>query len=129
MTIKKIEEFLHAAFNLPVVADLGETMVEKAIAYRITQNRTATDSQGVQRQLITLNVSLRAPNGNDMTGFINAKLSQAHGEIDCRVLQIGSIESTEYPSKTELIYSVPVFMSITVPMNIQKEKIKQINWS
>lgn len=129
MTIKKIEEFLHAAFNLPVVADLGETLVEKAVMYRITQNRTATHSQGVQRQLITMSVSLREPNGIDMTGFINAKLSQAAGEFDCRVLQVSSLESVEYASKTEQIYTVVVYMSVTIPMNIKKERIKQINWS
>lgn len=129
MTTKKIEEFLHAAFNLPVVADLGETYVEKAIAYRITRTRTATNSQGAQHQLVTMNVSLRAPNGMDMTGFINAKLSQAIGEPDCKVLQVSSIEDVEYPSKTEQIYTVSVFMSVTIPMNVKKERIKQINWS
>lgn len=129
MTIKKIEEFLHAAFSLPVVPDLGETRVEKAIGYRITQNRTATHSQGMQRQLITMRVSLRAPNGIDMTGFINAKLSQAIGEPDCKVLQVSSLETIEYPSNTEQIYTVVVFMAVTMPMNIKKERIKSINWS
>lgn len=129
MTTKKIEEFLHAAFNLPVVADLGETYVEKAIAYRITRTRTATNSQGTQRQLVTMDVSLRAPNGMDMNGFIGAKLSQVVGESDCKVLQVSSLETPEYPSKTETIYTVTVFMAVTMPMNIKKERIKQINWS
>lgn len=129
MTIKKIEEFLHAAFNLPVVADLGETLVEKAIMYRITQNRTQSHANGKQRQQIAMRVSLRAPNGIDMTGFINAKLSQAIGEPDCKVLQVSSLETVEYPSKTEIIYTVTVFMAVTMPMNIKKERIKSINWS
>lgn len=124
-----IEEFLHDAFDLPVVKDLGQTKVERVISYRVAANKTVSRRESTQTLQMGVNVSLRAENGYDSSGWMFAKLSEARSEKDCELTFTSPNESVEYISPTEVIFTTSITLKCTVQMDVKKEVIKSINWS
>lgn len=123
-----IEEFLRAAFNLPVVKDLGQTKIERVISYRVTNNKLVSRANSTQTLQLSIDVSLRAENGYDSTGWLGAKLSQAYGSKECKLSYISPTESVEYISPTEVIFTNPITLTCIAAMDVKKEVIKSINW-
>lgn len=124
---KQIEEFLHDVFGLPVVKDLGQTKIERVIEYRVTANKTVSRQESTQTMQPTVSVSLRAENGYDSMGWLNAKLSAARSEKECKLIFTSPNESVEYISPTEVIFTCSITLLCAVQMDVVKERIKKIN--
>lgn len=126
--ISTLEEILALTFQVPIVQDITQTKVERAIGYRITSDgvRTVADSRQTHRAAVE--ITLRAENGYDSLGWLSAKLaSGVSSGDDWRIIPTGGDESVDYVDKGEILISLSVVVQMTIHHDQVKEKIKSIN--
>lgn len=125
--INTLEEILALTFQLPVVQDITQTKVERAIGYQITADAVRTIADSRQIHNCSARVTLRAENGYDALGWMSQKLAAgtASGH-DWKILLVGGQELVEYESKGEILISLDVIVNMTVRHDQVKEVIKSI---
>lgn len=126
--IKRLEEILALTFQLPIVQDINQTKVERAIGYRIARDRIRTVADSRQHHEVSAAVTLRSENGYDALGWMSAKLAAGMPSgADWRIMAVGSEESVDYVSQGEILISLDVTIKMTVIHDQVKEVIKTIN--
>lgn len=125
--INTVEEILALTFMLPIVPDINQTKVERAIGYRITKSSIRTVSDKAQRHMVDLVVTLRAENGYDAIGWMSAKLAAGvPSGADWQVMMAGSQETVDYEDIGEILISLQVIIAATIRHDQVKEVIKTI---
>lgn len=126
-TINLVEEFLASTYNLPVVQDITQTKISKAIGYQIGEVKVRTQKDSHQTQQVALTVYLRAENGYDSIGYLTQKLTDSRPSgTDWKVHLTGDTEIVEYEQKTEIILSTTCTIMITINHDQVREVIKSI---
>lgn len=126
---KAIEEFLAATFQLPIVRDITQTKIGRAIGYQITASRINTKRDAYQTHHAEVVISLRSENGYDELGFLSAKLAESDPSGEgWRVMLTSGRESVDYVTMGEILISTAVTIQLNVWHDTVKEQIKSINF-
>lgn len=125
--VNVVEEVLSATFQLPIVLDITQTKVERAIGYQISRSRIRTMADSRQTHEVSLEITLRAENGYDSLGWLSAKLAagMSSGE-NWRIMAVGAEESVDYVTKGEILISVSATVQMTIWHDQVKEEIRSV---
>lgn len=125
--INTLEEILALTFRLPIVQDVHQTKVERAISYVIERDRVRTIADSKQTHHLTATISMRQDSGYDALGWLSARLAAGMPSgADWRIMAAGAEESVDYVAQDEIIISLDVTIQMTVHHDQIKEVIKQV---
>lgn len=126
--VNVLEEALSAIFQLPIVHNIGETKVEQAIGYEISDDKARTFPDSRQIHHVTVTVTMRSENGYDALGWMGQKMAAAPGSgAGWKLIQADGHEVVDYVTKGEILISTGLFLELVTYHDQVKEQIKSIN--
>lgn len=132
MIRKSIHQWLSAAYGLPVVEDIEQTAVEKAISYDLAgQNiQIQIKSDDLVKFSFDVSVQFRCPNGFAGIGFLTLGLANPDNQpAGFNLHSTSGTETVEYETKTEMIISKPVSGYVELEYNMIRELIECVHFT
>lgn len=125
--VNVLEEALGAIFQLPIVHNIGETKVERAIGYEITNDRIRTFPDHRQVHMVTLMLTLRSENGYDALGWMGQKMAAGPSSgVNWKLIQADGNEAVDYVNMGEIHITTGLYLELTVLHDQVKEHIQTI---
>lgn len=125
--VNVLEEALGAIFQLPIVHNIGETKVERAIGYEIQSDRIRTFPDHRQVHMVTLMLTLRSENGYDALGWMGQKMAAGPGSgVNWKLVQTDGNEVVDYVNMGEIHITTGLYLELTVLHDQVKEHIQTI---
>ena len=129
MVEQKIKSYLNAVFKLPIVANLSDTKVERAISFDIETIKISNKNNNRQDIILDVRIYFRCPNGYDSIGYLSQKIGKSYAGEDLSNFSVSSASASEeivIKTSTEIVLSKKITIKLEANEDQIREKIKNI---